>query len=503
MSEYLRFEKISMEFPGVKALEDISFGVNKGEIVAFLGENGAGKSTLLKILNGDYHQTSGEIFIDDKEVEFNSPNEAIKAGISVIYQERQLAPYLSVAENIFMGNPPVKGGFIDFKDLNKKAKVIIDEFDLPIEPDEQVRNISVAYQQMVEIMKAYNRKSRIICFDEPTASLTDSEIKILFKIIKKLKNEGKVVIYVSHRINEIFELTDRVVVLKDGKLMDIKNTGETNAKELIKLMVGRDLGDVFDSLSRNKKIGPTVLELKGVNTRYLEDINFQIHAGEVVGLAGLVGAGRTEIARVIFGIDPIKSGSMVLDGKPYVPKSPRQAMNRGVALCPEDRKMEGLALIRSVRENTSLAILGSLCKAGFVDSKREFSFTKKAIKNFNIKTPHMEQEVINLSGGNQQKVILARWMSMNPKLIILDEPTKGIDVGAKSEIYDMICEVAKQGVAVIMISSELPEIIGISDRILVLKDGRIKANILRKEATEQNILSFAMIDDHKSAEEGV
>lgn len=503
MSEYLQFEKICMEFPGVKALDDMSFGVNKGEIVAFVGENGAGKSTLLKILNGDYHHTSGKIFIDGSEVEFNSPNEAIKAGISVIYQERQLAQYLSVAENIFMGNPPLRHGFIDFKDLNRKAKLIIDEFGLTIGPDVQVRDISVAYQQMVEIMKAYNRSAQIICFDEPTAPLTDVEIKILFKIIKKLKEEGKVVIYVSHRMNEIFEIADRVVVFKDGKLMDVKQTTETNTKELIKLMVGRDLGDVFNSLSRNNKIGDVVLELKGITTSYLKDISFKVHTGEVIGLAGLAGAGRTEIARAVFGADRIHSGSMTLGGKSYAPKSPRQAMEKGVALCTEDRKLEGLSLISTVRENTSLAILGDLCKFGFVNFKKEYDFTDTSIKKFNIKTPHMEQKVINLSGGNQQKIILARWMAMKPKLIILDEPTKGIDVGAKSEIYNMICETAKQGVAVIMISSELPEIIGVSDSILVLKDGRIKAKIMREDATEQNILSFAMIDDEKSTQEDV
>ncbi|WP_312641140.1 sugar ABC transporter ATP-binding protein [Hydrogenoanaerobacterium sp.] len=501
MSEYLQFEKICMEFPGVKALDDMSFGVDKGEIVAFLGENGAGKSTLLKILNGDYHHTGGKIFINGNEVAFHSPNEAIKAGISVIYQERQLALYLSVAENIFMGNPPLKNGFIDFKELNRKAKAIIDEFGLPIEPNVQVKDISVAYQQMVEIMKAYNRNAQIICFDEPTAPLTESEIKILFKIIKKLRDEGKVVIYVSHRMNEIFEITDRVVVFKDGRLMAVKKTVETDTKELIQLMVGRDLGDVFNSLSRNDKIGDVVLELKDINTDYLKNISLKVHAGEIVGLSGLAGAGRTEIARAVFGVDRISSGEMLLNGNTFAPKSPRHAMNMGVALCPEDRKLEGLSLIRPVRENTSLAILDDLCKAGFVNFKKEREFTKTAIKNFNIKTPHMEQKAINLSGGNQQKIILARWMAMTPKLIIFDEPTKGIDVGAKSEIYQMMCNAAKQGVAVIMISSELPEVIGISDRIIVLKDGEVRANIKREDATEQGILSFAMVDEHKIKKE--
>lgn len=501
MAEYLQFEKICMEFPGVKALDDMSFGVNRGEIVAFLGENGAGKSTLLKILNGDYRHTSGKIIIDGKEVMFHSPNEAIRSGISVIYQERQLAPYLSVAENIFMGAPPTKNGFIDFKELNKKAQEIIGEFGLPIDPETPVRKISVAFQQMVEIMKAYNRKADIICFDEPTAPLTDSEIVILFQIIKKLKAQGKAIIYVSHRMNEIFQLTDRVVVFKDGKLMGVEKTGEVSEPQLIKMMVGRDIGDVFNDLKRNETIGNVVLAMNNVSTDYIHNISLQVRAGEIVGFSGLAGAGRTEVARAIFGADPIKSGSMELESEPYAPKSPRSAMDRHIALCPEDRKLEGLSLILTVRENSSLAILGNLCKAGFVNFAKERAFTANAIKDFNIKTPSMEQKVINLSGGNQQKIVLARWMAMNPRLIIFDEPTKGIDVGAKSEIYQMICEAARKGVAVIMISSELPEIIGISDRIIVMKDGKIKAEIPRAEATEQKILSYAMLDDKKTGEE--
>ncbi|WP_343277365.1 sugar ABC transporter ATP-binding protein, partial [Ligaoa zhengdingensis] len=408
---------------------------------------------------------------------------------------------LSVAENIFMGNPITRGGFINFKELNARAQAIIDEFGLPIRPETPVRRISVAYQQMVEIMKAYNRKADIICFDEPTAPLTDAEITILFNIIRKLKSEGKAIIYVSHRMKEIFELTDRVVVFKDGKLMGVKETSQTSEPELIKMMVGRDIGDVFNTLPRNDKIGDVVLELNNVSTEYVHDINLQVCAGEIVGFSGLAGAGRTETARAIFGADPLTAGSMTLEGKPYHPKSPRQAMDAGVALCPEDRKLEGLSLILTVRENTSQAILGDLCRMGFVNFHKEREFTAQSIKDFNVKTPSMEQKVINLSGGNQQKVVLARWMAMNPKLIIFDEPTKGIDVGAKSEIYHMICEAAKRGVAVIMISSELTEVIGISDRILVMKDGYITADIPRAEATEPKILSYAMLDKKKNQEE--
>lgn len=502
MSDYLVFNHITMEFPGVKALDDMSFTVNKGEVVAFLGENGAGKSTLLKILNGDYHHTSGNIYINDKEVNFATPHDAIKSGISVIYQERQLAPFLSVAENIFLGNPPMKGRFIDFKELNKMAQEIIDEFNLPIKPTDRVRDISVAYQQMVEIMKSYARNADIICFDEPTAPLTDNEISVLFRIIRKLKAENKAIMYVSHRMSEIFKITDRVIVFKDGKLVGVRNTNETNNKELVQMMVGRDLGDVFNNLDRNKKFGRTILKLNNISNEKIKNISFEVHEGEILGLSGLVGAGRTEIARAIFGADQIKKGKMYFEGKGFIPKSPREAMDIGIALCPEDRKVDGLSLFATMETNCSLAILKNLTHKGVVDKVAEDKFTEESIKEFNIKTPTKDQITNNLSGGNQQKTILARWMGMNPKVMILDEPTKGIDVGAKSEIYNMVCNIAKKGVAVIFISSELPEILGLSDRILVLKDGEIRGEFMRgdENTTEEEIIKYAMLDKSEMEE---
>lgn len=494
MPSYLEFRNISKEFPGVKALDSISFTVDRGEIVAFLGENGAGKSTLLKILNGDFPPSEGEIYINSKKVSFSNPTEAIHSGVSVIYQERQLTPFMSVAENIFMGRLPTRAGFINYRELNSMAQKIIDEFGIPIYPEVNVGKISVAYQQMVEIMKAYSREADIYCFDEPTAPLTESEIKALFCIIRKLRDEGKALIYVSHRISEIFELTDRVVVLKDGKLVDIKNTKDTNTDELINLMVGRDLGDVFNSLDRNEHQGEVVLELKNVTTDKLREISLSIKRGEIVGLSGLAGAGRTEVARAIFGADKIKSGAMRLKGKPYTPRSPKDAIRQGIGLAPEDRKLEGLVLIRDVKENVSLAVIDDFTTAGFIRFSQEYDFVERSIKEFDIKTPSQEQKIINLSGGNQQKVVLARWMAMNPDIIILDEPTKGIDVGAKSEIYNMICRAACRGIAVILISSEMPEIIGLCDRIYVLKDGRIVSEMVKEEATEQRILACAMLE---------
>ena len=494
MSKFLEFVNICKTFPGVQALDGVSFGVDRGEIVAFVGENGAGKSTLLKILNGDFPPTKGEVFIGGTKVDFASPNDAIEAGVSVIYQERQLAPFLTVAENIFMGHLPTVGGFVNYKHLNAKASEIIAEFGIPIRPDVPVRKISVAYQQMVEIMKAYRRQADIYCFDEPTAPLTDSEITVLFKIIRKLRDEGKAVIYVSHRIGEIFELTDRVIIFKDGKLVDIKSTSETNPTQLITLMVGRDLGESFSTLCRNSSIGDVILEMSHVSNERLRDISLSIRAGEIVGLSGLAGAGRTEVARAIFGADAVTSGRMNFRGAPYAPKSPKQAMARGIGLAPEDRKLEGLTLIRSVKENASLAVLDRLTRFGFIRRKEETAFCDQAICEFGIRTPSHEQKVLNLSGGNQQKVILARWMAMKPQLILLDEPTKGIDVGAKSEIYAMICKAACQGIGVLLISSEMPEVIGLCDRIYVLKDGRITAELAREDATEKRILTYAMLD---------
>lgn len=500
MSAYLTFENISMEFPGVKALDQMSFSADKGEVVAFLGENGAGKSTLLKILNGDYHPTKGRVRIGGREVSFSSPNDAIAAGVSVIYQERQLASFLSIAENIFIGNMPKKGILIDFGELNRKAKAIIEEFGLSVSPAERVKDISVAYQQMVEIMKAYSRNADIICFDEPTAPLTDAEIPILFRIIRKMKKMNKVIIYVSHRMNELFQIADRVIVFKDGKFVADKKMTETDEPELIRLMVGRDLGDVFQSLKRNKKQGEVVLEMNRVTTDRIKEVSLQVHAGEILGLSGLAGAGRTETARAVFGADPMVSGEMFLDGQAYRPKSPRDAMDHGIALCPEDRKLEGLALIRSVKENIDVSILNRLTRAGFVDEKKEAEFIRQSIEDFSIKTPSPEQKTLYLSGGNQQKIILARWLAIRPKLVIFDEPTKGIDVGAKAEIYQMICDTAGSGAAVILISSELPEVIGLSDRILVMKEGRVRGEILQKDATEALVLSYAMMSEMEKEE---
>lgn len=497
MKNTLEFRKITKYFPGVKALDDFSFKVESGEVIAFLGENGAGKSTLLKILNGDYQPTSGAYLLNEKEMYFNNPKEAIDAGISVIYQERQILMDLDVAENIFLGRLPIKkSGLIDTKKLHLDAKAIIDEFGLSIDSRSKVKDLSIAHQQMVEIMKAYSRELKVIAFDEPTASLSDSEIVVLFKIIDKLKKENKIIIYVSHRMKEIDEIVDKVVVFKDGRFVDLVKKDEVTRQQLIKMMVGRDLGNIFSELQIDHRLGEVLLEVKNLSSDYVKDISFKVKKGEILGFAGLVGAGRTEVMRAIIGADTIKSGAIILEGKNAISKSPKEAIEKGIVLVPEDRKTQGILPNLSVGENISISLLKKLSNnLGFIDVKKEKEIVIENIDKFNIKTPYPEKKIAELSGGNQQKAIVARWLATNPKVLILDEPTKGIDVGAKSEFYRFICEIAKAGMSVILVSSELPEIIGLSHRILVMKSGEITGEILKEDATEDRILSLAMLDE--------
>lgn len=499
MENTLEFKNISKYFPGVKALDNICFKAYGGEVLAFLGENGAGKSTLLKVLNGDYQPTKGEYLLDGVQKHFYSPHEAIQEGISVIYQERQILLELSVAENIYLGRMPVnRFGVIDMKKANAMAQKIIDDFGLPILPDTKVKDLSIAYQQMVEIMKAYSRENlKVICFDEPTASLSDAEIDCLFDIIRKLKQQKKIIIYVSHRMKEIQEIADKVAIFKDGKYVDTVVTKEVPEQELIKKMVGRDLGNIFDSLDRNKKIGDVLLEVKNVSSDYVKEVSFTLRKGEVLGFFGLVGAGRTEIMRAVIGADKKRSGHVYLEGKEIENRSPKDAVSNGIVLVPEDRKLQGIMSNLSVSGNINISILDKNSnKFGVIDEKKEREAAKTGIQDFKIKTPSPDKKIVELSGGNQQKCIVARWIATNPKVLILDEPTKGIDVGAKSEFYNMICEFAKQGLGVILISSELPEVIGLSDRIIVMRDRQISGEVLREDATEDKLLSLGMVGEN-------
>ncbi|MDR1820878.1 MAG: sugar ABC transporter ATP-binding protein [Oscillospiraceae bacterium] len=485
---------MSKAFPGVQALSDISFRAEGGRVLALLGENGAGKSTLLKIMSGDIRADEGSVTLDGQVQSFSSPNDAIKAGISVIYQERQLIPAMSVMENIFAGDLPRTAGVINRQKLKRDAQEVIDKFGLNISPSEPVGRLSVAYQQMVEIMKAYRRGSDVIAFDEPTASLAESEISILFKLIRELRAEGKVIIYVSHRMAEIFQITDDIVVLKDGRTVASFPTAETSEATLIKAMVGRDIGDTYAKLDRNTEYGDTLLEVQNLVTKKVKDVSFTLRRGEIIGFSGLVGAGRTEVVRAIFGADKILSGELILEGKPLKLKAPADAIAAGIALCPEDRKEQGLVLFRSIKENVSIPVLSRIRKLLFLDRKQEAALADNARSKYKISTPSTDKLVVELSGGNQQKVILGRWTSgkLDIKLLILDEPTKGIDVGTKAEIYQMVCDFAKQGIGVIFISSELTEVIGVSDTIYVMHEGKITGNVKRGEATEEGILALAM-----------
>lgn len=499
MLHSVEFRHISKFFPGVKALDDISFLAESGQVYAFLGENGAGKSTLLKILNGDYQPDAGEYLINGQAIHFSTPKEAIAHGVSVIYQERQVLLDMTVAENIFLGDWPKKmGGMVDAELMRRRAAEIAARFGLDISPDTKVGTLSIAHQQMVEIMKAVNRNSNIIAFDEPTASLSDSEIDILFQIIRQLKEEGKVIFYVSHRMNEIAQVAQKVIIFKDGRLVDVVDQATTSEDEMIRLMVGRSLGDIFNELPRSASRGKPLVEVRDLTTPYVSGISFTAYRGEVLGFAGLVGAGRTEVMRALFGLDPVYGGTITVEGKAVQPRSPAQAQALGFAMVPEDRKMQGILPNISVRGNITISMLKSLLnKWGFLMESKEEEIAQREIRELNIKTPNSDKLISQLSGGNQQKVILARWLETHPKLLILDEPTKGIDVGAKAEFYRIIAECARRGMAVIVISSELPEVIGLSDRILVMREGRISGEVMRSDFSEETILKYAMTDISK------
>lgn len=498
MGSVLEFQNITKYFPGVKALDNICFKAYGGEVLAFLGENGAGKSTLLKVLNGDYRPTGGKYLLDGQEKRFRTPHEAIEEGISVIYQERQILLELSVAENIYLGRmPSSKMGIINTRQANRMAQKIIDDFGLPISPTTKVKDLSIAYQQMVEIMKAYSRENlKVICFDEPTASLSDAEIDALFMIIEKLKAQGKIIIYVSHRMNEIHRIADKVAIFKDGRYIDTMDAKTTDEQVMIRKMVGRDLGDVYRDLDRDKEIGDVLLEVKDLSSDYVQPVSFTLRKGEILGFSGLVGAGRTEVMRALIGADPMRGGEILLEGKKIVNRSPGQAVDNGIVMVPEDRKLQGILSNLSVEGNINISLMKRNSNAlGVVSARKEAEEAEKGIREFRIKTPSKDKKIVELSGGNQQKCIVARWIATNPKVLILDEPTKGIDIGAKSEFYHMICRFAKQGLGVILISSELPEVIGLSDRIIVMRSLKISGEVMREDATEDRLLSLGMIGE--------
>ena len=489
----LEFNKISKNFSGVKALDEVSFTAIPGEIHALIGENGAGKSTLLKILSGDYQLDNGSILLDGQLQVITTPANALKKGISVLYQEKNSLPYLSVAENIFMGSLPLRAGsFVDRSKLRSNTQQLIAELKLDLQPEARMGDLSIAQQQMVEILKAYSRNSRIIAFDEPTSSLSTKEIDPFFTLIRRLKVMGMTIIYVSHRMQEILQMCDRITILRDGKHIKTLAANEVDEQGIIKMMVGRDLKDVFHKEKYAK--GEKILEVQGLSRKgILRNISFDLHKGEILGIAGLVGAGRTEMVRCLFGADPWDKGTIRLVGiRENRFLSPEKAIKAGLGLCPEDRRGQGLVLGLSVRENITLVILKKLVRWLFIKRLMEKKITDNYIVKLRIKTPSREQKVANLSGGNQQKVVLSKWLAAKPRVLILDEPTRGIDVGAKIEIYELIVSLATQGVGIIMVSSELPEILGLSDRIIVMRNGFIAGELSREAASEERILEMAM-----------
>lgn len=486
-------DRIDKRFPGVHALDDVSLTVFPGEVTAVVGENGAGKSTLMKILAGAQLPDQGTIRVDGQPITIESPRVAQQLGIITIYQELSLIDALSVGENIFLGDLPTHPGGdwrVDWPKLWGRSSELLERVGLRIRPQTLVRNLSVAQKQMVEIARALARNVRVLILDEPTSSLTDRETERLFEIIALLKSRGVGIIYISHRLEEVFRIAQRVTVLRDGKVVGSMPVEETSEEALVRMMVGRDLSRLFAQARQSE--APVRLEVHGLSRRgVLHDISFAVRGGEVVGLAGLVGAGRTELARCIFGADPLHSGEILLDGTPVTIRTPGDAVDLGIALVPEDRKLQALILGMGVRENLTLPVLDRLGSPFIPSRSREKALVGDFIKSLRIRTPHMEQRVSALSGGNQQKVVLARWLATHPKVLILDEPTRGIDVGAKAEVHALIARLAEEGVAILMISSELPEILGMSHRILVMRSGRIVADIPRADATEETILAAA------------
>jgi L-arabinose transport system ATP-binding protein len=491
----LEIRNISKAFPNIQALNDVSMEIRAGEILAFMGENGAGKSTLLKILNGDYQPDSGSILIDGQHVSFPNPHSAHKAGIRVIYQEPEIIPWVDVPENIWVGELPRNLGFLNRGKLNQLVRESLAEYGfenvLPI--DLMGNQLSSAQKQLVEIMRALKSGVSVLALDEPTSSLTDEEVTRLFTLVRKLRDEGVAIIYVSHRLNEIRRLCDRIAILRDGKLITVQPLSELTQNDIVRMMVGREISEVFRGEAR--QASRTVLEVKNLHSKWHRDISFHVHAGEIVGFSGLVGAGRTELAKVIFGAFPRTSGQVIVEGKETNIRSPGEAIMKGIGFAPEDRKREGLILIRSVMENASIAILRQISRFSFLRGALEHKVVSSFVEKLRVVTPSVEQPVGKLSGGNQQKVVLARWLAAKPKVLILDEPTRGIDVGAKAEIYALLDELAKQDIAIIVISSELPEILGLADRIYVMQNGRITGELAREEATEEKVLALAMVDN--------
>jgi ribose transport system ATP-binding protein len=486
----LKLENITKTFPGVTALNHVTLDLLEGEIHALVGENGAGKSTLIKTCAGADIPDSGKIIIEGNEYSAMTPKFAEECGIAVIYQEFNLIEQLSVAENIFLGSEIKKGIIVEKKAMAAKSQELLEELSIAIDPNTLVKDLTVGYQQMVEIAKAFARNAKILIMDEPSAPLTNAEVENMFELVDKLKAKGVSIIYISHRLEEIFRLSDRVTVLRDGKEIKTMETCSTNIDELVKLMVGREFKETYP-LRKNTIKEETLLEVKHLCGNGLKDVSFNLKRGEILGLAGLIGAGRTELAELIFGSKNKTSGQIIFKGEEISPQTPKEAIDYGIALIPEDRKRQGAVLPMSIRENVSMACIEKISRFFVANVKKDKAIANKFQESLQIKTPSFEQKVMNLSGGNQQKVVVAKWLAANSELIILDEPTRGIDVGAKYEIYKIMNSLVESEKTIIMISSDMPELMGMADRIIVLAEGRVSGEIKKDEFDQELIMSYA------------
>lgn len=488
----LEVKGVSKSFPGVKALTDISLDIRKGEVHAVVGENGAGKSTLMKILTGVYSKDEGEYFIEGQPVELKSVQHSIGLGISCIYQELTIVPLLDVAQNIFLGHTPLKKGkIIDRNRMYREAKEILNKLEMDISVKTLAKDLSIAQQQMLEIGRAISTDSKVIIMDEPSSSLTQKETDILFKVIRTLTIQGIAIIYISHKLEEVMEISDRATVFRDGQKIITMKKDETNKEIIVKHMIGRTIENYFNKVKA--EIGDTVLEVKGLTRKdVFNDISFVARKGEVLGFFGLVGAGRSEIMRAIFGIDKYESGEIKIDNHKVKIKDSIQAIKAGLGLVPEDRKLEGLVLKMDVQNNSTLVKMNEINKYGVIIKEKDIEFANKYVDYLNIKTPSIKKLTGELSGGNQQKVVISKWLMINPKVLILDEPTRGIDVAAKAEIYRLISELAGKGVAIIVVSSELPEILGICDRIITVYDGRITGEMNAEDINSNKVMQAAL-----------
>ncbi len=491
--DFLVMQAISKSFDGTQALKNVDFSARMGEVHAISGENGAGKSTLVKILSGALPYDSGEISLDGKAIELGSPLRARHLGIYAVYQEFSLIPHLTIAENILLGQMPLTRipGVVDWKAAFNQADNILKKIGFEgIDVRKTVRSLSVSHQQMVEIAKAVADQRRILILDEPSAVLSQEELNRLFVLVRQLKAQGTLILYISHRLDEVFEIADRITVLKDGELVGTVKPSESDQNQLIKMMVGRSLGEIFPV--RKAPSGEVALEVRRLTQKgSFSDISFALRRGEILGMFGLVGSGRTQVARSIFGADKFTSGEILLDGSPIHPRSPREAVTAGIALLTEDRKRDGLVMNCTIRDNVSLASYRLLSRYGVINRRKQGAEVKKMVQDLDVRPPLLDQLVSHLSGGNQQKLVLAKWLMTHAKVLILDEPTRGVDVATKVEIYHIIDELANNGMSILLISSELPEILGMSDRALVMREGRLVGEFARTEATEERLLASA------------